>query len=256
LENSASNSGTNLSGFSRVTDIPYIRTALNQQVEQVAKISDEMRNYIGPTEADASQLRAALERSFAQSTMSNPPVDRAFFEEQLRRRLEPDSFFALNHKPRYYSSAISLVVLSAALTEALANSFVASGLLISGREKLFPVFDRMDIREKWTLGITLFDPLARIDSGNSIFGRLSALVSMRNSFMHNKTEVSRRDGLAKIKGSKMDLIKSDEKSREEILDFGTLPDELFDFVLDSVSVKSWTFFLSNASFRIDPFGRE
>ena len=109
MDNSASNGGSDWSGNTTTSDIPYIRAALNQQIEQFAMISDEMRNFSGPTEADATQIRAGLEKSLAQAKSLNPPdVYHAFFEEQLRRHLEPSSFFAQKYSGRYMSSTISL----------------------------------------------------------------------------------------------------------------------------------------------------
>jgi hypothetical protein len=145
--------------------------------------------------------------------------------------------------------AIPVILLSHALAEALINSLMAVGLVRSGGVKMFAIFDRMNLKEKWHLGPSLINSSLTVNFGSNLFGELQDLISVRNDFAHNKIDIASIDGPQKIKGSTKDRIDMSIRGQKKLLKFPALPDQLFDLVLSSVTDVGLRFQLDSASFR-------
>jgi hypothetical protein len=237
-------------GHQSSSHIPFIRSSLNLQIENLKTLSVEMERFEGVSEGEKNELRQKLLDKYApHNTHLRVDDFEKFVDEQLSYLTESSRAFVRRYSSPYMSLAVPIVLLSAALAEALVNSLVATGLILYGRSDLFVVFDRMDIREKWRLGPRLIDDSIHADPGDHRFGHLKELIELRNAFMHSKIDIVASDQAAKIKGTSHHQIMIDPKGRGSLIEFASLPDAIFDLVIEAIVDHSTRVHLAGSSFR-------
>lgn len=237
-------------GHQSSSHIPFIRSSLNFQIESLKALSVEMEKFEGVSEDEKKELRLKLLDKYAPHNTHLRVEDlEKFVDEQLSYLTESSRAFVRKFSSPYMNLAVPIVLLSSALSDALINSLVATGLIMSGRGELFAVFDRMEIHQKWRLGPKLFSDTINLKTENPLFAQLRDLVELRNAYTHSKIDIVSSDQTAKIKGTSHRRIDMGDKGRNTLIDFGTLPDSLFDLVVESFDDYSARLHLESCSFR-------
>lgn len=238
------------SGFQSSSHIPFIRSSLSAQAEGLKQLSREMDSFVGISDAEKQELRQKLLTNYGPHNSHLTVTDlESFVDKQVEALTEERHAFMRKFSTPFMNLGVPIVLLSSALAEALINSLVATGLIMSSRSELFPVFDRMEIREKWKLGPKLFMDNINVDHGNHLFGRLKDLVDLRNAFTHSKIDITSADETSKIRGTSHRKIMINDHGRNSLLDFSTLPDAIFDLVVNSVDDQMVRFHLASSGFR-------
>jgi len=237
-------------GHQSSSHIPFIRASLKTQIDHLSLLSIEIDSFAGVSENEKDELRQNLLKQYAPHD-SHVRVSElaAFVDDQVEVLTKEKSAFLRKFSTPFMNLAIPIVLLSSALSEALINSMVATGFIMAGRSELFSLFDRMEIREKWRLGPRLISDTIKVDTGNHLFGRLKELVDLRNAFTHCKIDITSSDSVARIKGTSHRKILINSHGRKLLIGFGSLPDALFDLIVDSISDHSVRFPLAASSFR-------
>lgn len=236
-----------MSGFTIRSTIPSIRSSLKHHAEVFQQLCYEMHRFSGLNEDEKVALRNSIKDTF--KNLSEHSDFDTLIEEHFRVQSELRYVFGTRFGALYMVHAIPMVLLSCSLAEALINSLGVMGLVKVRKDKLVPIFDRMEIKDKWRLGPSLFSDEIEFDLGSHVFSELKELVDIRNAFMHNKMEIASSDGKHKFKESPRDRLDMSLNGRKRLLKFADLPDRLCDFVLASVSDVELRNYLETASFR-------
>lgn len=237
-------------GNTASSHIPFIRSSLKFHIDGLLELFLKMDSFTGLTDAEKSELRANLWKSYG---TANANLQTGDLENFIERQFQSLSGIHFSFMRKFYTPfmnhAVPTILLSSALAEALINAIVATGLIMRNKSRFFAIFDRMELREKWCLGPSLFDDSIKVDLGNHHFETLKRLVQLRNAFVHSKIDISTTDGKDRIKGTSHHGINNDSDGRRSLFAFGELPDLLFDLIVASIPDQSMRFHIESTSFR-------
>lgn len=220
----------------------FLQQSLDFHLVSLNSLCVEMDAYKGPTEEEILRIRSEVQRWMSNSSLiwSRPLSD--VLDEQVALHSEPSAFFSTKFSQPFMTHAVPMIILACALGEAMINGLVATGLSLKKNEKLFEMFDRLDLRQKWILGPELICDGCKIDQGNSLFERLKALISIRNSLMHGKPTIRIDNDLASFRGKDV-AIELSSKCGKEIASMSQLPHDLFEYVMASMPEGNLKFYL-------------
>lgn len=233
-------------GSQSSSHIPFLRSSLMFQIESLKELTSKMDSYTGLTFTEKFELRRRLWNTYKMADIEDLEH---FIECQFESLSELQFSYIRKFYTPFMNHAIPIVILSSALAEALINAIVATGLIETNKSKFFAIFDRLDLREKWRLGPSLFDENLDLDFGSHHFENLKRLLQLRNAFVHSKIDITTTDGKDRIKGTSHHKIGVDLDSRRALFELGSLPDHLFDLIVASISDLSMRSRIEHAGFR-------
>ncbi len=168
--------------------------ALLAACERLKSLENEVRDYVPKTREQA------IEELNISQPLEGPGFDHISAQDKAawyELRVEP--YLEMKHQirtligNRFIAEHAVIVMMSAALSEALINVSMQYLLAKSRKDHLFQLFDKWTIMEKWEFGPQLAIETYTFPKNSQTYNVLKDLVTARNAAMHYK-------GLLEIEG--------------------------------------------------------
>jgi hypothetical protein len=216
--------------------IEYLDSAVQNEISRFESLLDEMRSF---QPLNAVEMRAKLESGHQGMKALNSEANwKNFIDSQLKSCIRPGFQFKMNFYKKFGSEAITAIILSAALSEAVINASLSIGLYVTNRYDLFEMLEKNDLKLKWLVGPKLLVPGYKIPKSGKLYEQLQFTVKMRNAFLHHKLTIDSEQSNFRAKGSPNFGVAMNEDGYGTILDTLKLPYALHTNLLDQMSDSS------------------
>jgi hypothetical protein len=135
------------------------------------------------------------------------------WEEYSQYQSKVAYFFAFSR--RIFRSETHIVLIAASLVEALANMFYSE----RADSEMFAILERATPIEKWLTLPKIYIPSYFLPKGGKLYNTLKLLITRRNSILHPKPQMLKREGLI----HRGNLTKKTKDEYKLHLDFCKLP---------------------------------
>lgn len=212
----------------------FIELALEEITERFQHLEVEMDSFVPRTRESFFEEE---KREFRRLLELNPNSSPQAIEEMMRKQFDtaasPHFQIILQFNERYAAVAVSAVITSHALCEAVINTALAIGLNKVDKIKLFSVVESANLKHKWTAAPMSFLPHYDFPTSHHLHGTLYKLCNLRNSFVHTKPTMH-SEGQKVLEGSKQFRMRMDKVGRKELRSLLELPYDLLNFLSQQV----------------------
>jgi hypothetical protein len=170
---------------------------------------------------------------------------RQFVDKQISTGRSPGMQFFNRFMEPFAAEAVSITMLSHALSEAIINACLAIALSHVGKPELFALVEAASVKDKWTTGPQTFLPKYSFPKSGDMYETLTILCKRRNSHVHSKITLRDVDNHLLVEGSFVTGLRFDAEGRRWIKRFLALPYELHQYLINQVGDTSLRFFLEH-----------
>jgi hypothetical protein len=230
-----------MTSYSHSATYWFIELALEESAQRFVQLKSEMEDFVPRTrQAYVVEEKQELDRLIVLNPNSSESLQefvKSQFDSKSSEKFQIQSQFG----DRMASLAVSTVVLSHSLCEAVINAALAIGLLETCKKELFGILETANLKLKWTAGPKTFIEKYEFLKSNALYEKLHTLCKMRNVIVHSKITVRDENSDKIIEGSEEFKVRLDASGWREMEEFLQLPYILLRYLCDQVVDQSLKF---------------
>ncbi len=173
-------------GTSKFTaEYDSFEAALLAACERLRQLEIEVRDYVPKTREQAiEELKISQPLEGAGFDLWSTKDKASWYERQVELYLDMGYQIRILVGKRFIAEHAVILMMSAALAEALINVSMQYLLAKSGKVHMFPLFDKWSIKEKWEFGPQLAIDTYTFPRTSKTYNVLKELITARNAAIH------------------------------------------------------------------------